>query len=184
MNHVRTPREELLDQKNRSCAFWATQVTLGEYDVNEKYFRCGGSSHETRKNSSWRTPRPKNLILCFFETQKVILGVSDVNKNIFDSVVVLMNHVRTPREDLLDPKSDLMGTYHHSDIFDEVVVLINHGRTTLEELFVSKSWFYVFQRRTVTWWVHKVVVPLQHMRAPRVELLVRNSFYLHHSPLN
>ena len=41
----------------------------------------------------------------YFEEQKVTLGVYDVNKNISDGVVVLINRVRTPREELLGRKN-------------------------------------------------------------------------------
>ena len=49
-----------------------------------------------------RSSTPKfNFV--YFEEQKVTLGIYDVNKNISDGVVVLINLVRTPREELLDP---------------------------------------------------------------------------------
>ena len=39
----------------------------------------------------------QKIALMYFGTLEVTLEVYDVNKNISDGVVVLMNHVRTPR---------------------------------------------------------------------------------------
>ena len=57
-------------QKIDFVYFEKQKVTLGVYNVNKKHFWWCGSSYEPCKNSSWRTPRPKNLILCILSNRK------------------------------------------------------------------------------------------------------------------
>ena len=45
-------------------------VSCAIYDVNKKYFWWRDSSYEPCKNSSWRTPRSQNSILCILRSEK------------------------------------------------------------------------------------------------------------------
>ena len=66
---VRTHPEELLAPKIRFSSFFelkGQECSLGPYDKIKKCSDCHPESSHMCKNSSRRTPRPKNLIFILF----------------------------------------------------------------------------------------------------------------------
>ena len=62
----------------QKCQKWSLglqEVVLRPYDEIEKCSDCHPESSHMGKNSSRRTPRPKNLIFLVFREQKVKNGV-------------------------------------------------------------------------------------------------------------
>ena len=83
------------------------KVILWLYNMYEKISSWGGSSYESCKNFSRRTPRPQKSILRILRSKNWFQRYMMSIKNISDGVVVLMNHVRTSREELLHPKNSI-----------------------------------------------------------------------------